>query len=28
MYHIATLVDVRIHPYSKRFPHFSKQSLE
>jgi uncharacterized protein (DUF488 family) len=28
MYEIATLVDVRISPYSKRFPHFSKQSLE
>lgn len=28
MYGIATLVDVRISPYSKRFPHFSKQSLE
>ncbi len=28
MYHIATLIDVRIHQYSKRFPHFSKQSLE
>jgi len=28
MYEIATLVDVRTTPYSKRFPHFSKQSLE
>lgn len=28
MYGIGTLVDVRISPYSKRFPHFSKESLE
>lgn len=27
-YHIETLVDVRTFPYSKRFPHFSKSSLE
>ncbi len=27
-YQIATLVDVRIFPYSKRFPHFSKELLE
>lgn len=27
-YHIETLVDVRIFPYSKRFPHFSKASLK
>lgn len=27
-YHIATLVDVRTFPYSKRFPNFSKASLE
>ena len=25
---IATLVDVRTYHYSKRFPHFSKESLE
>lgn len=27
-YQIATLVDVRTFHYSKRFPHFSKASLE
>ncbi len=27
-YGITTLVDVRIWPYSKRFPHFSKETLE
>ncbi|MGH7381708.1 MAG: DUF488 family protein [Candidatus Methylomirabilales bacterium] len=27
-YQISTLVDVRVLPYSKRFPHFSKQWLE
>lgn len=25
---VATLVDVRIYPYSKRYPHFSKDLLE
>ncbi len=27
-YQIATLVDVRMYPYSKGFPHFSKHVLE
>ena len=27
-YHVATLVDVRSFPYSKRFPHFAKEVLE
>jgi len=27
-YQIAALVDVRVFPYSKRFPHFSQQFLE
>ncbi|MFQ5803153.1 MAG: DUF488 family protein, partial [Candidatus Methylomirabilales bacterium] len=27
-YQVTTLVDVRIYPYSKRFPHFAKETLE